>query len=242
MIWLEFRQSLPLAVFGLLLAALVTVAGALGQQRHGHSFGTAVLMDLPHSVFFVGMLWAVVVGSGLYSADLSAGLGGFWRSRPISPGMWFWSKFIIGLVAVLGVLDGVACLLSWNAPRESPTTGMSWAYVGCFPIVHALLYSLAVLGTCWLRRPVIGGILAILGYAVITLALTAFPLTIDLDPMDIYNKLLQAERAGKVDFSQHGYPLVYGIQVVSILLVALVSSRLARPLQPTYRWFASWAG
>jgi hypothetical protein len=241
MIWLEFRQSLPLSVSGFLLAALITVAGVLGEQRHGHSFGTAVLMDLPHSVFFVGMLWAVVVGSGLYSADLSAGLGGFWRSRPISPGMWFWSKFVIGLVAVLGVLDGGASLLSWNAPRETPTSGMSWAYVGCFPILHALLYALAVLGTCWLRRPVIGGILAILGYALITLTLTAFPLTIDLDPIDIYNKLLEAERAGKIDFSQHGYPLVYGIQVISICMVAFVSSQLARPLQPTYRWFMSLA-
>src|SRR5947209_1837041 len=64
-------------------------------------------MHLPHSVFFVGMLWAVVVGSSLYSADLGSGLGSFWRSRAISPGLWFWSKFVIGLVAVVGVLDGV---------------------------------------------------------------------------------------------------------------------------------------
>ena len=55
-------------------------------------------------------------------------------------------------------------LISWSAPRTMMTTGMSWAYVACFPIIHALLYTLAVLGTCWIRRPVIGGMVAILGY------------------------------------------------------------------------------
>jgi len=240
-IWLELRQSVPLAAFGLLLAVLITIAGGLMERGHGHSFGTEILMDMPHSVFFVGMLWAVVVGSGLYSADLGEGLGGFWRSRPISPAMWFWSKFVVGLVAVLGVLDGITILISWNAPRETPTTGMSWAYIGCFPIIHAHLYALAVLGTCWLRRPVVGGILAILGYAILTVAITAFPLTIELDPMNIYNHLLQAERDGHLDFTQHQYPVVYCILALSIIVLAFLASRLATPLQPTYRWFTSLA-
>jgi hypothetical protein len=238
-LWLELRQAVPLAVCGLLLAALISVASLLLDRREGHSFGTAVLMDLPHSVFFVGMLWAVVVGSSLYSADLGSGLGSFWRSRPISPGLWFWSKFVIGLAAVLGVLDGVTILASWNAPRESSMSGMSWAYVGCFPMIHALLYALAVLGTCWLRRPAIGGILAILGYAVLTVAITAFPQTHHLDPIDIYNRLIEAERAGHLDFQQHGYPLVYGMLAASILLLAALASRLARPLSPAFRWLAS---
>ena len=40
----------------------------------------------------------------------------------------------------------------------------------------------------------------------------------------------------KNDFTQHGHPLVYGVLAVAICLLGLVSSRLARPLQPT-RWF-----
>jgi hypothetical protein len=174
-----------------------------------------------------------VVGSSLYSADLSTGLGAFWRSRPISLDLWFWTKFVVGLAAVVGVLDGVTILVSWTSPRAGMTTGMSWAYVGCFPIIHALMYVLAVLGTCWLRRPVIGGILAILGYTLLTVAITTFPMTSRLEPVNVFNALLEAERSGQTDFNQHGYPLVYGVLAVSIVLLALLSCRLARPLQPT---------
>ncbi len=237
MIWLEIRQSMPLAAFGLLLAVLVSIADLLTENQHGYSFGTALLMNLPGSTWGVGMLWAIVVGSGLYSADLGSGLGAFWRSRPISPDLWFWTKFVVGLAAVVVVLDGVTIMVSWHSPRESPTTGMSWAYVGCFPIIHALMYALAVLGTCWFRRPVIGGIVGILGYALPTVVIETFPTTNCLEPINVFNALLDAERTGHVDFTQHGYPLVYGALVVSTVVLALLSCRLARPLQPTSRWF-----
>jgi hypothetical protein len=241
MIWLELRQSLPLAGFGFLLALLVATAGALMEHRRRHSFDTSVLMEMPHTMFFVGMLWAAVVGSALYSADLGSALGGFWRSRPISPGLWYWTKFMIGLIAILIVLDGATILISWNAPREDFTSGMSWAYVACFPIIHSLMYSLAVLGTCSLRRHVIGGIAAILGYAVLTIGITAFPMTNPLEPINIYNSLLAAERAGKIDLTQHGYPLVFGIQLISVFALAAIAYRFAKPLQPTSRWFKSLA-
>ncbi len=213
----------------------------LVEGNQDHSIGTSLLTAFPHATGMVAMLWAVLVGSGLYSTELRSGLGAFWRSRPISSGMWFWCKFIVGLVAVLSVLDGVTILISWDSPRDRMTGGMSWAYVGCFPIIHSLMYALAVLGTCWLRRPVIGGILAILGYAVLTIAITAFPMTNPLEPINIFNALLSAERAGQVDFTQHGYPLVYGLLAVSIFILALLSSRLARPLQPASRWFMPMA-
>lgn len=241
MIWLELRQSVPLAAWGFLLSVLVTVAGVLTERGIGQSWGTAILMNLPHSTFFVGALWGVVVGSALYAADFSLGLGSFWRSRPISPAMWFWCKFVIGLIAVLVVLDGATILVSWNAPRIEPTSGMSWAYVGCFPIMHAVMYALAVFGTCWLRRPVIGGMLAVLLYAGLTSAITAFPVTNHLEPINVYNSLLAAEREGRIDFMQHGYPLVYGMLSASIAVLGLAAYRLAKPLQPSPRWVPGFA-
>ena len=68
-------------------------------------------------------------------------------------------------------------------------------------------------------------------------AITTFPMTDRLEPINVYNAMLSAERSGQVDFTQHGYPLVYGAQVVLVVLLALLSSRLARPLLPTSRWF-----
>jgi hypothetical protein len=153
--------------------------------------------------------------------------------------MWFWCKFLVGLVAVLSVLDGTTILASWNSPRVGLETGMSWAYVGCFPILHALMYVLAVFGTCWIRKPVIGALLAVLGYAVLSVAISTLPVTTGLDPINVYNELLRAERSmAGVDFRQHGYPLVYGVLAGLIVTLALGASHLVRPLEPPERWFA----
>jgi hypothetical protein len=241
MMWLELRQSLPLAGFGLLFAVLIALASVLIEPQGGSSLTDAARAEMPHTAAFVGMLWAAVVGSGLYAAELGEELGSFWRSRPISPAMWFWCKFFVGLAAVLLVLDGVTILVAWHSPRDTMTTGMSWAYVACFPIIHALMYSLAVLGTCWLRKPVIGGFLAILGFSVLTITIASFPQTLQLEPITIYNQLLSAERSGLGDFTQHGYPLMYGILASSTLVFAWLASRLARPLQPSTNWLASLA-
>ncbi len=47
MIWLELRQSMPLATFGFLLAVLMSIASVLIERQHGYSFGTSVLMNMP---------------------------------------------------------------------------------------------------------------------------------------------------------------------------------------------------
>ncbi len=153
-----------------------------------------------------------------------------------SPGMWFWTKFAVGLAAVLGVLDGVTIAISWTAPRESPTTGMSWAYVACFPIIHALMYTLAVFGTCWLRRPVIGGILSFFSYTLFTIVIDGFATTQHLEPVHVYNALLATERSGGLDILGHGYPIVYGFLTAALFVFAILSSRLARPLMPPQPW------
>lgn len=241
-VWLELRQAMPLVIYGFLLCLLVTGVTVAMEGYERHTYDESFRSQLPHTVFFVGMLWSVVVAAGIYSADLGEGLGSFWRSRPISPRMWFWTKYIVGLVMVLTVLDGVSILVAWNAPREGPTEGMSWAFVACFPILHAWLYTLAVLGTCWTRKPVIGGFVAIVADMLLTIAVTAFPATNWLEPINIYNHLLMAERAveGQLvaggDFIVYGYLAVYGTLVVSICVTAWLASHLARPLQPERRW------
>lgn len=241
LIWLELRQSLPLVLWGFVFGCLITIFTVVTESQGLYSTSESLRSELPHSMAFVGLLWAAVVGSGLYSDELREDLGAFWRSRPISPTAWFWTKFIVGLVVVLSVLDGFTILAAWNAPRDTPTQGMSWSYILCFPLQHAWMYSLAVLGTCWLRKPVIGGFLAILGFGVVHMAITAFPATVELEPTNVYNSLLDAERAGKPDFMQRGYIFTYGTLAISIILIALLSLRLAKPLQPVNRWLSQSA-
>ncbi len=234
LVWLELRQSIPLTLCGLLLAVLITIADQWLTHWTLQDVSASIRSGLPHSMFFVGMLWAVVVASSLYSADLDSELGSFRRTLPISPSMWFWNKFLLGLAAVLLVMDGATIFASWNSPRVSINDGMSYAYIACFPIIHALMYSLAVLGACVFRRPLIGGICAVICYTVATTAVTYFPGTMHLDPVNIYNELITTERASTVDLMQHSYPLVYGVLAISVIVSAFASSRFAKPLQQFY--------
>ena len=231
LVWLELRQSIPLACYGLLFASLMTIADQILEPGVGNDFATTFRSELPHSVFFVGMLWAVVVGSSLFSSDLASKLGAFRRSRPISHAMWFWNKFFAGLIAVLLVLDGVTILVSWSAPRTGMSNGMSYAYIACFPIIHALMYSLAVLGMCLFRQPLVGGIAAILSYAIATMAVESFPGTMQLEPMAIYSNLLSAERSIGIDFRRHAYPFVFGLLAAMAVVCAAVAFHVAKPLQ-----------
>jgi hypothetical protein len=235
LLWLELRQSVPLAIFGLMLAVLMSVASVGMDGRQGQAYGDSLLAQMPHSTTVVAILWAAVVGASLYSAELGDGLGAFWRSRPIPTGMWFSCKFLVGLVAVLAVLDGTTILVSWSTSQDT-VTEMGWAYVGSIPIVHAVVYALAVLGTCWLRKPVLGGFLAAFGFGTLSVAMQSFPAIGFLEPIHIHNQLMYAERAGQLDFSQHGYPLVYGTLAVSVVLIALLAYRAARPLTMASRW------
>jgi hypothetical protein len=237
MIWLELRQSLPLVGFGFLFALVIAVFSATTESRYEGGVGIMTRSALPHTIAIIGMLWGAVVGAGLYSADLGGALGSFWRSRPISPGRWFWCKYFVGLFAVLVVLDGAAIIAGWGVPHAlQPDIGMGWSYVACFPILHALFYSLAVLGTCWLRRPVLGGLMAIILYGLLSTAVVTFQATSSLDTFAVYNNMLQAEEEAGIDLTRHHYPLVYGTLVLVSCLSAWMASRLAIPLEPVRRW------
>lgn len=228
--WSELRQALPLAVCGLLLALLMSIASVLTESRvdlNAYSAPVSVLMDLPHSTWAVGTLWAVVVGSSLFSAELGSKLSEFWRSRPISPRSWFWCKFTVGWLAVILTLDGLTALACWHAPRTSPTTGMSWAYLACVPLMHSFLYALAVVGTCALRKPVVGGLAALFGYTVISVLFGLSSDTQSLDPLDVYNRLVMAERNGLLNLLAGNYAQVYSALLLITIILTLAAARLA---------------
>ena len=179
----------------------------------------------------MALLWGSIVGSGVYASELEPKLGQFWRSRPISPSTWFWIKFLVGLAAVLGVLDLVTILVGWGSQYGQAPAQMSWAYVACMPLLHALLYSLAVLGTCWLRRPVLAAALVILSYYLVSsIAFGFIPGTSEYEPIDVYNGLFHDERhvpGGSLNLLDHAYPAVYGTIAAIIVMAAIVAWRKA---------------
>jgi hypothetical protein len=186
---------------------------------------------LAGSTWIVAVLWSAVVGSGIFGAELQPGLADFWRSRPVGPSMWFWTKFTVGLVATLIVLDGITIAVSWNSPYASGADRMSWSYVACMPLLHALFYAVTVFAVCSLRRPVLGAACAVLAGFLLMMFLETLSTRDGFDPIFIYNNLFQDESRsfeGRVDLSAHHYPLVYGGIAVLIVAAAFGASRFVR--------------
>ena len=228
LVWLNLRQSLPLALSGLLVACLMATAqiALLERQRHHAPLPEAVAAQLPGFAWFVAMLWATIVAVGIFAGELRPRLRSFWSSRPVRVSHWFWIKYVVGLAAVLLVLDGVTILVSWNlaATVQGPER-MSWSYIACMPILHATLYSLAVLAICWIRQPIPAAVAALVFFFLLMLGLEAVPASASLDPLSVYNALFHEEQQGSLDLRRHYYPHVYG----TLAAICLAAAAAARP-------------
>jgi hypothetical protein len=251
LVWLDLRQSLPLAIAGLSLAFFVSVtqiwveshevslhvdsailSDGTGPQNANPSVTTVAFGRLAGSTWIVATLWAAVVASGVFGAELQPGLADFWRSRPVAPSMWFWTKFTVGLIATLIVLDGITIAVSWQSPYASGADRMSWSYVACMPLLHALFYAMTVFAVCSLRRPVLGATCAVLAGFLLSMFLETLSTRDDsIDPIIVYNNLFESESRsfeGRVDLLAHHYPMVYGGIAVLIVVAAFGASRFVR--------------
>lgn len=238
LIWINLRQSVPLALAGLILAGFMVVMQTLGSHPNANNNWELVRYNLPGSMWVLGMLWATVVGSGVVASELAPGLGHFWMSRPIPIRRWFWFKYLIGLFAVLFVLDGTTIVVSWNSlflpPEEKMNYGsdlLSWSYIACYPALHAMMYSLAVLGVCWWKKPVRGAVMAIAVFFIGSLVMESIPSITEFDPIFVYDNLHRAEREGGFDLSRFHFPLIFGIVGAIILLTAYLASRKVERLE-----------
>ncbi|HTU22346.1 MAG TPA: hypothetical protein VMG10_30180 [Gemmataceae bacterium] len=235
LVWLDLRQALPMCLAGLMLATLLAAANVLSPYPHfdpqvswqiaAQQLTRRIAGRLSDGTWITAILWGAVVGSGVFAGELQPRLEQFWRSRPISPSLWFWVKFSIGLAAVLGVLDLVTLVLAWRFPCADATNMNIYAYIACFPLLHALTYTLAVTAICWLRQAVVAGMAAILSLFFVFSVLQAMPG--GANPIDVYNKLsFHANHLGEpLDLTKHGYPVVYGTVAVIIVAASLAAWR-----------------
>lgn len=233
--WLDARQSVPLSLAGLTIAVLITLIGLSETQGRG-TLAARIAGELPSSSWFVGILWAAVVAVGIFSSELKPGLEHFWRSRPISPSAWFWTKFAVGLIAVLGALDAIPALLAWNSPHQRDTVRMGVVYLACMPLIHTQVYAMAVAAICRLRRTIPAAMIALLLFFVIDAVLSSIPGHAELSTINVLNSLEAAERAGeRLDLTSKGYPLVYGIVAAVILGATLFARRTLIPPRASKR-------
>ncbi|MFO0818292.1 MAG: hypothetical protein U1A77_10150 [Pirellulales bacterium] len=236
--WLNGRQAVPLSFAGLTIAVLITTLGELESLSRGHalriaqgdSLATQVLGQLPSTTWFLGMLWSAIVGVAIFSGELQPKLEQFWRSRPIAPGNWFWMKFAIGLFAVVGLFDLLpAALLAVVGTRTNPgQPGTSvFAYLACMPLMHALVYSLAVAAVCRLKRSIPAAIVALVAFFILDAVPKSIPGCGELSTIDVFNRLDGANRE-RSDLLDSGYPIVYGTVLALIMGAIFLAWRTLR--------------
>lgn len=234
LVWLSVRQSLALCLTGLIMAAHIAAISLSEPAVPGTM--DALLGSLPQATWIVGLLWGVMVAAALFGAELKPGLEHFWRSRPITPATWFWVKYLGGLTVLILTLDVLPSLLAMTVTYRPVSGGASWAYTACMPLLHALLYSLAVAFICRWRRAMPAAIAALLAFTILDQLLQSIPVWPRVSTLDVFNNLYAAERNGEpLDFRRHGYPLVYGI-VTALTILATVTA--ARRVNATARTLA----
>lgn len=237
--WLTLRQAVPMCLPGLLIACLMTSLlvvsrfsmPAIRELRVRGELLGAFAEALPTSMLMIGLLWSVVVGAGVFAAEIDWRVGEFWRTRPIPFRRFFAVKFFVGLSAVLVVLDATALVFSWSFPAwASAYNVFNWPYLACVVPLHAVMFATAAAWTCVLRRPVLAGVAAIVSFALLEELLSwSEGAARHLDPIVVY---LKASRGGIGLVAQEGYPVVAAGMVVAFVALTVVTALALRRYDP----------
>ena len=157
--WKQFRESLPLVSAGLTgVVGIVTLffVSDIGYMRSPGGF-PEVFSGVSISLGF-GI--AMIVGIGVCLQDVTPGINSFWRSRPINPDAWFWTKYITGLLVLLTAINApLLAILFALHPDPWRVVGDESALIT--PTVHLAIFAAAVAMTCLVRQAVYAAILSI---------------------------------------------------------------------------------
>lgn len=224
--WLTLRQSLPMCLPGLLIACAMASLLMIQRFPRGDLVEGFFAESLPTSMLAIGLLWSVVVGTGIFAAEIDWRVGEFWRTRPIPFWRFFATKFFVGLLAVLVVLDATTILASWSFRNLGWANyrSLNWAYLACIVPLHSVSFAIAVALTCLLRRSVLGGMVAIVAFAVVELIIHwSSTAARNFDPITVYVDLA---RGGTLFLAHEGY-LAVTAQMVVLFLAATIVAGLA---------------
>jgi hypothetical protein len=93
--------------------------------------------------------------------DVSPQLNTFWRSRPISPDLWFWAKFFTGLLVLFVSLYLPLVAFAFLAGTDESWREFWTSDAIAFPAITIAIYIAAVTMTCLVRHAVYAAILSI---------------------------------------------------------------------------------
>lgn len=164
LVWKGFREIGFLGLQVLVISLLLSLfAGALGLTGNPESNSDLVLKALPQILWVAGFVLAVLVGVGAVIGDLQAGVNAFWRSRPIPPQSWYWTKYLIGLATIFIAIEipSLMCVGSMILDVKELHSPLLWL------LIWNATFSFALTATCLVRQPAHAGILAIGGVGIL---------------------------------------------------------------------------
>ena len=163
----------------------------------------------------LGCVLALLIGVGSCVSELQPDLHTFWRSRPISPGSWFWFKYIGGAIALIGLFDVPCMLLTWSGTVRAASPG----FAAVFPmLLHLLCYSLAVFAACSVRHSSYSTVLAVGALLVIIVPeLADFRVPRFLSFFALWSDAVHAYVGLAVAYQEPGDPPLWQIGYVAFL-------------------------
>lgn len=163
--WKQWRDTLPIALLGLAVIMFFVADPAINAFMHYdknaaiNEVSTHVIYWIGYESRTVGILLALIVGIGTFVGDYQSAILTFWRSRPISPRLWFWSKYLTGLLIV--ELTMIApWLITQGVMGERDLSGSGPGYLVTVMVVYWFIYTVSVWMACLLRHVVYAGILS----------------------------------------------------------------------------------
>jgi hypothetical protein len=237
LVWLTLRQAMPMCLPGFLLALLLTLLEMDHLVNNNGGFNAAAFVDnLPEGAWIVGLLWAVVIGAGTFSAETDSSISEFWRTRPIATWPFFAVKFLVGLAVVLCVLDVATIAVTWRSPNWGEYRSMNWPYIACIVPLHATMFAIAVACTCILRKAALGGMVTMVMFVFFNVIVDWWDVTRPYNPIEVYNNLALPTPSldKKLDFANYGFPMVataMGLTMLGSLLVGYLAFRRYDPVR-----------
>lgn len=151
--WHEVRILFAIAVFVFL--GLPIIGGIQFVIFQNGRFS----VDVSPWVFFLGGLFAIVVGIGIVTRDVNGKLEEFWRSRPVSVGRWLLVKYALGLCVVLVSLILPMCIERFF--DRNVNVGRAPQILAWHPFLWIALFSISFAIACIVRRGAHAGMLSV---------------------------------------------------------------------------------
>jgi ABC-type transport system involved in multi-copper enzyme maturation permease subunit len=160
-VWKQFRESTPIVGVGLAGALGFAAISAVTSWHDVLQHPSMIAEVIAGATIVIGIFVTLVVGIGVSYSDAGRSLNEFWRSRPINPDLWYWSKCASGLLILLfaTLLPAAPAYLLDPRPDNPPYIvlaicgGLTSSYLAAVAVTsvvrHAVYSAILSIATLW---------------------------------------------------------------------------------------------